>query len=331
MSERPQPSQPKIIVIGGGVSGLSCAHELAAAGGQVELWTAQLPARTTSMVAAAFWYPYRAEPMARVAPWSAVGYARFAALAAGARAEQIGVRMREAIELFPSEVEDPAWSRYVRGFRHARAEELAAYGSDYAHGIVFEAPVIEMPRYLPWLVEQIEARGVTIRERRLDSLEPALEVAEVVVNTTGLGARELVDDARVYPVRGQLLRHTRQQLERVLIDEHGAQGITYIVPRGEDVILGGVSEEQVDRLEVDPGQSEAIYARCARIEPGLEGSRRLGVSVGLRPCRDEVRVEAERVGGKLVVHDYGHGGAGVTLSWGCAAEVVELVRGAAAP
>jgi len=47
---------------------------------------------------------------------------------------------------------------------------------------------------------------------------------------------------------------------------------------------------------------------------------------GLRPYRDQTfRLEPENVGGKFVVHNYGHGGAGITLSWGCAEEVVDLV------
>ncbi|HMC79917.1 MAG TPA: FAD-dependent oxidoreductase, partial [Acidimicrobiia bacterium] len=49
--------------------------------------------------------------------------------------------------------------------------------------------------------------------------------------------------------------------------------------------------------------------------------------VGLRPFRrDSVRLEREP--GARVIHNYGHGGSGVTLSWGCAEEVSALVKGA---
>jgi len=48
--------------------------------------------------------------------------------------------------------------------------------------------------------------------------------------------------------------------------------------------------------------------------------------VGLRPYRpDGFRVEAERIGEKLLVHNYGHGGAGITLSWGTASLAVDLM------
>ncbi|PRP91297.1 tRNA 5-methylaminomethyl-2-thiouridine biosynthesis bifunctional protein MnmC [Enhygromyxa salina] len=319
-------STPEIIIIGGGVSGLSCASELATAGRRVQVWTAAPPHQTTSAVAAAFWYPYRVDPIERVGPWAAASYERFATIAGNlALGPTAGVYMREALEVFVERVPDPPWSRYVDMFRHAVPEELPA---GYEHGLVFESPVIDMPRYLPWLVAGLERLGVEIvpQARPLDSLAPALERAQVVVNTTGLGARELVGDSRLYAVRGQTLRRERGELSRVIIDEHGPHGISYVIPRGDDVVLGGVADERDEDLELRPEQSAAIFERCARLEPGLVDNKPLGASVGLRPCRDEVRLEQEERDGQLIVHDYGHGGAGVTLSWGCAEEVRDRVQ-----
>lgn len=314
----------EIIVVGSGVSGLSCALELAQAGHRVSIWTAALPNRTTSRVAAAFWYPYRVDPPDRVLGWAIRSYRRFTTLAEGPTAAASGVRMREAIELFPERVADPPWAPMVADFRHAPSDELPP---GYAHGVLFTAPVIEMPRYLPWLEAELARAGVTLHERPLANLGPALDAAEIVINTAGLGARELVGDDRLYAVRGQVVAHDRGSVERVTIDEHGPHGISYVVPRGDDVILGGVAEERVESLAVAPAQTRAIVERCTQLEPKLAGTREREVRVGLRPCRDEVRLDSEVLEGRLVVHDYGHGGAGVTLSWGCAEEVRERVTG----
>src|SRR5262245_47420659 len=48
---------------------------------------------------------------------------------------------------------------------------------------------------------------------------------------------------------------------------------------------------------------------------------------GVRPYRNgSYRLEVERASGKFIVHNYGHGGAGITLSWGCAVKVRDIVQ-----
>jgi D-amino-acid oxidase len=51
----------------------------------------------------------------------------------------------------------------------------------------------------------------------------------------------------------------------------------------------------------------------------------LAERVGLRPFRRSgVRLERDRLrDGRTIIHNYGHGGAGFTMSWGCAHEVLE--------
>lgn len=317
-----------IIVIGGGVSGLSCAHELALAGLRVQVWTAEPPALTTSRVAAAFWHPYRADPVERVTPWAIRSYERFAAMAIDPTiGPKSGVSMREVIELYPTQTAAPPWSRHIDMFRHAVPEELPPGRS---HGFVYEAPVIDMPRYLPWLVARLERLGVSLSLRRAKSLDEALALAPAVVHCSGLGARELVGDSRMFAVRGQLVHRHRGSFDRVIIDELNPGGITYIVPRETDVVMGGVADEHDESLAADPGQTEAIVERCVALVPELGRTPTTGVSVGLRPCRDEVRLEHELRGDALIVHNYGHGGAGVTLSWGCAEDVCARVLSARA-
>ncbi|MDH6624374.1 glycine/D-amino acid oxidase-like deaminating enzyme [Streptomyces sp. LBL] len=65
--------------------------------------------------------------------------------------------------------------------------------------------------------------------------------------------------------------------------------------------------------------------RCASIRPELAKARVVAHRVGTRLSRPEVRVEAEDHGTRItVLHNYGHSGSGVTLSWGCAREIVGM-------
>jgi D-amino-acid oxidase len=123
------------------------------------------------------------------------------------------------------------------------------------------------------------------------------------------------------------VRVTNPGIERFWLDEEHPDGVTYIVPRGEDCILGGTAEDGEWDTTPDPTVGEGILRRCAELEPRLLGAQVLEHRVGLRPGRPAIRLEAEHFrDGTRVIHCYGHGGSGVTLSWGCADEVAELAR-----
>lgn len=173
-----------------------------------------------------------------------------------------------------------------------------------------------MAAYLTWLVGRVEALGGTLTRLQLGALpEHAL-----VVNCAGLGARRLGADRTVVPVRGQVAVLEQFGLDRWWLDPAGP---TYVVPRAHDVVVGGTDVEGEWSRVPSPETAAELLERAARLVPGVRGARVLGHRVGLRPVRPSVRLE--RVGD--VVHCYGHGGAGVTLSWGVADEVVGLVAG----
>jgi D-amino-acid oxidase len=309
-----------IVVLGSGVAGLTCAAALREAGLPVEIWAARLPPHTTSNVAAAFWYPYRSSPTGAAVKWCVDSYQRFAALARDPRA---GVTMRRARQLSRNVQARPWWADAVPTVRQATADELP---EGFGFGWIFDAPVIDTRRYLPWLIERVRDAGVVIHTRRIVSLGEPLAVADVVVNCTGLGARELCHDGEVFPIRGQLAHVEATDLEDVLLDELDGDGIAYIVPRGDDCVLGGTAIDGDEGLEPRPADAEGILERCRRMHPALARARRLADVVGLRPGRSTVRLECEHApDGKRIVHNYGHGGSGFTLSWGCALEVVEHV------
>ncbi|HWT03981.1 MAG TPA: FAD-dependent oxidoreductase [Pyrinomonadaceae bacterium] len=74
-----------------------------------------------------------------------------------------------------------------------------------------------------------------------------------------------------------------------------------------------------------PARGPGVERRFAPVR--VARNRIIREIVGLRPYRAEgFMVAAERVGEKLLVHNYGHGGAGITLSWGTASLAVDLAR-----
>jgi len=178
-------------------------------------------------------------------------------------------------------------------------------------GVPMAVPFIETPIYLPWLRGKLRVRRKTIRD--LGALD-----ADVVVNCTGLGARELCGDRALRPGRGVVLRTRNPGIVRhaVIMDP-----LTYVLTRAGDIVLGGTDDE-VESRDVPRALAAAIYARCKAVEPRLP--RAYAVDVGFRPLRDAVRLEREG----NVIHNYGHGGAGFTVSWGCARDVLRLTRSA---
>jgi D-amino-acid oxidase len=303
----------RIIVVGAGVVGLSCAVRLLEAGHRVDVVARDLPRETTSAVAAAIWYPYRALPQDRVTAWAAASYAVFAGLAAPAEhggSPGAGVRMVPGTEVFTSAQADPWWRTAVPGL-----ERVLDLPAGYVDGWSFTTPVVEMPVYLTWLAARIERLGGTLTRLNLPALPPG---ADLVVNCSGLGARLLGADRTVVPVRGQVVYVDQVGVDRWWLDPTGP---TYVVPRGQDVVVGGTDEEGEWSRTPSRETAAEILQRASRLVPALRDARVLRHKVGLRPARPAVRLERD---GK-VVHCYGHGGAGVTLSWGCAEEVAALV------
>lgn len=300
---------PRVIVVGAGVVGLTSAVRLLEAGHRVDVVARELPLETTSAVAAALWYPYLALPQERVTAWAGRSYEVFRDLA---EVPGSGVRMMTGTELLRDPQPDPWWRSAV-----PELDRETSLPPGYADGWTFESPVVDMPVHLRWLVGRVEELDGTLTRMNLSALPDDEDV--LVVNATGLGARHFASDDSVTPVRGQVVVVEQVGLDRWVLD---GSGLTYVVPRAREIILGGTEVAGEWSRTPDPAVADAILARARALVPELAGARVLRHKVGLRPVRPAVRVE--RVGG--VIHSYGQGGAGVTLGWGCADEVVELAR-----
>ena len=115
-------------------------------------------------------------------------------------------------------------------------------------------------------------------------------------------------------------------MEFLEADTDDSADLLAIYPHSDHVILGGTAEPEVWSRDPDDAIAAAIVDRCVRLEPRLADATILEHRVGLRPTRSTIRLEAERSAtGSPIIHNYGHSGAGVTLAWGCAHEVANLL------
>ena len=258
----------RVIVVGAGVVGLTCAIRLLEAGHRVDVIARDLPRETTSAVAAALWYPYRALPRDRVLAWSRTSYAVFDALAD--TDPECGVRMLPGTEVLRQPQPEPWWQAAVPGLE--LTQDVPAGWTD---GWTFTTPTADMSVYLGWLAERVAALGGTITRLNLGALPGGL-----VVNCSGLGARLLGSDRTVVPVRGQVLYVEQVGLERWWLDNAGP---TYVVPRERDIVVGGTDVEGEWSRTPSPETAEDILARATRLVPELRGARVLRHKVGLRP------------------------------------------------
>lgn len=309
-----------VLVVGAGVAGLTAAIELAREGHGVSIRAAERTPDTTSDVAAAVWYPFLAEPREDVIRWSRVGYERLLEQADAAGA---GVDVAPVVELFDEPPGEPWWLGAGPTPTACEPGELPA---DYEAGWRVEVPVLDMGRYLPWLEERARELGARIREGRVRDLARAARAADadLVANCTGLGARELVGDDELVPVRGHVVHVSNPGVERGWIDQSTERAIAYGVPVADRLVLGGTAHEGEEALAWPEGAAERILEVNRAVEPRIEGAEVLDRKVGLRPYRSPVRLEAERMAdGTRVIHNYGHGGSGVTVAWGCAREVAD--------
>lgn len=316
--------RPPVTIIGAGISGLSCGIRLAEAGFAPTILARDLPPHTTAHAAAALWYIFAAEPIARTHPWALTTLEEFYRLIDSGVGAEIGLSLCRMIEVFAEPQEDPWYAPHIRFFQRAAPSAIPA---GYADALHVELPLIHPARYMPYLLERYCALGGAILQREITTLKEISAAGELLINCSGVWAQHLAADPNVFPLRGQTVVVEPMPVPNYL-DESDINRIAHIFHRGEDIILGGLAQVNRWELEPDPAQSAAILERTVAIAPQLRDAKVLAEQVGLRPGRHEIRLEREDFAdGSAIIHNYGHGGAGFTLSWGCADEVVNLAHG----
>ncbi|MET9107450.1 FAD-dependent oxidoreductase [Streptomyces zhihengii] len=311
---------PEVVVVGHGVVGLTTALALSEAGWAVSAVSDRAHRATTSAVAGALWGPYVCDDP-RVLGWSLGSLPDLVALAADPRS---GVRMAQGMEASREQADAPAWLHSVQGFAICHPSELPP---GFGWGWTYQAPVFDMPVHLDYLMGRLVASGARVRllDRPLRDLDEALDIAPVVVNCTGLGAGQLVGDRKVVPSWGQLVITENPGIDGFFSDHPESEDPTYWIAHPDYIVLGGTVRHGKGDLLSDPEVADEIVTRCRAVRPALARVRIKEIRVGLRPTRPRVRLERSAHRGAPVVHNYGHGGSGVTLAWGCARQVQSLI------
>jgi D-amino-acid oxidase len=320
----------RVAVVGAGVSGLTCAVLFAEQGYGTAIFAEETGQRTTSAAAGAIWYPYDVEPFASAVLWSLDTYKTLRLLAKTPATGVSMIELRTFSRTGPIQI--PDWAKKLG----ARALDLSDTGDErekspaippktFASGFRIEVPLTDTTVYLDYLADRFLAHGGSINEcARFETLEGVPSDFEIVINCSGIGAKDLVGDPDLEPHRGQVAIVRALNLPYAVVCDDAP--LMYAIPRTSDCLFGGTNEQSENR-DVDPATTKQIVDECSRVL-GIDKPELLNARVGLRPFRRSgIRLQATRLkDGRAAIHNYGHGGAGFTLSWGCAERVVQLAN-----
>jgi len=311
-----------VAIIGAGVSGLTCGVVLAEHDYRTAIFAKDIGQQTTSGAAAAVWFPYHVEPAERVIP---LALQTFKVLADVARVPESGVSMIELRQFSRTgELPVPDWAIPLGA--SVIPSEVEGSLESFKSGFSLTVPLMDTTIYLDYLAARfLKAGGEINADVHFKDLEDVDSKFDLVINCAGIGARELVRDHDLEPHRGQVAIAPRiEGLSCAIVCDD--EPLMYAIPRRDDCVFGGTNDVS-DNLLADPATTSRIVAECSRVL-NIDKPPVLAERVGLRPFRRSgVRLERDRLDDRrAVIHNYGHGGAGFTLSWGCAHEVLDVAK-----
>lgn len=308
----------KIAIVGAGISGLSCAYFLSDKDYDITIFAKAFSPDITSNRAAAFWFPYHIRNDKRGINWARKSYNFYKGIA-----DDIvtGISIKPLIKVLRENTveEEPVWMEFIpEGTCKKLSKENLAAGVDVAYEIL--VPLIETQIFLPYLQNILAQKNVSFEKKLIESFD-ALSSFDIIINCSGLGARTLCNDETIYPVRGQVALIKTDITRPIYLDNEMP---LYLVPRKDAMIVGGTYEENIFEETTEPTTIEHLLNVAYGVFPELKQQKVIGSWAGLRPYRNEVRLEQEA--GTNIIHNYGHGGSGFTLAFGCAEEVMQLVE-----
>ncbi|CAJ0960251.1 unnamed protein product, partial [Mesorhabditis belari] len=321
---------PKIVVVGAGIIGLSqaCILQEKFPDAEITIVAGDVSPNITSDIAAGFWHPYLLGddiPKDTLKRWLGETFDYILRFARSHPTH--GAMIISGYEFNRKALKKPEFADFFLQFRELSPKEVLEARGKEAYPVeqawFYTTVFLETTLHLKYLFNKYLSNGGLLERRWLKSIDELGEKYDLIFNCTGLGANKLVDDFGVFPTRGQIIRVRCPEVKHFFIDEE-----TYCLPNSETTVLGGTAEKNDHDLLIRPATAKWILEENIKKIPALKNAEIVSHKVGLRPTRSAVRLETEyrTIGKKRVpiIHNYGHGGSGVTLFYGCALDGAKL-------
>ncbi|XP_015920783.1 D-aspartate oxidase [Parasteatoda tepidariorum] len=321
----------KVAVIGAGIVGSSSALIAIEKVPNIEvtLISETFSPFTTGDGSAGLWKPYL---LGNVAPerlrfWLTKTFNFLQDIFMSENASECGVGLLPCYEISTTPLETPTFKDIFLDWRPMNLKEMALFPSRYKYGAFMTTYFAECTKLIPELLKKFKERGGQIIKQKVENFSELCGKYDVVINCSGIGATGLTHDPELKPIRGQVIRVKAPWIKYAVMDPE-----FYILPNAEETICGGTKQVGDWNLDIVPKDRERILSGCTDLYPSLKKAQVVREWVGLRPGRNEPRIERETIktvkGTIEVIHNYGHGGSGVTIGWGCAHEAITLLEDA---
>lgn len=325
-----------VVVIGAGAIGLSTAVQIQELdpSANVTIIADKFERDTVSDGAAGLFRPtvdyIPGVPRHLLKKWSQDSWSFYSELAHSEEADETGVGIVSGYQMFTrgQEEKDPLHREIIYHSRDLQDKDFDIFPGTRkcSSGFFSTTLIVESRWFLPWLMKRFMRNGGTVEKRTVQSLEELSGKYDVIVNCSGARAKELTNDDKLQPIRGQMIRVKAPWIKHFLYVDHNC----WIIPGKETVTIGGTRQVGDMRDEISAHDSRDVWERACTYMPSLRGAKWQWEWVGMRPVREPIRIERERLqfGNKTVtvVHNYGHGGNGISLAWGCGKQAARLVH-----